>query len=98
MTLFEKHIDTIETAVKTAYWIYFVAGFVLFLAGHVTILMAVVIGIIWLSRVALCEIRRTRTRWDRESADESELRREQRREHRERELRLQIRRLQQPDR
>ncbi|MFF3444064.1 hypothetical protein [Streptosporangium sp. NPDC002721] len=97
MSLFEKHIDAIEIAVKTAYWMCFVVGFMLFFAGHVTILMAVVIGVILLSRVILYEIRRTRAGWDRKSAEESELRREQRREHRERELRLQIRRLQRPD-
>lgn len=98
MTLFEKHIDAIEIAVKTAYWMCFVAGFALLLAGHATMPMAIAIGVIWVSRVTLYEIRRIRARWDRTSAEESELRREQRREHRERELRLQIQRLQRPDR
>ncbi|WP_436761865.1 hypothetical protein [Streptosporangium sp. V21-05] len=97
MSLFEKHIDAIEIAVKTAYWMCFIVGFVLLLAGHVTMLMAIAIGVIWLSRLTLYEIRRTRTRWDRRSAEESELRREQRREYRERELRLQIRRPRRPD-
>ncbi|MGJ6964597.1 hypothetical protein ACSDR0_22045 [Streptosporangium sp. G11] len=60
--------------------------------------MAIAIGVIWLSRITLYEIRRTRTRWDEKSAEESELRREQRHEQRERELRLQIQRLQRPDR
>ncbi|MEU8379437.1 hypothetical protein [Streptosporangium sp. NPDC048865] len=98
MSLFEKHIYGIEIAAKTAYWMCFAAGFVLLLAGHVTMPMAVAIAVIWLSRVTLDEIRRIRARWDRRSAEESELRRERRREHRERELRLQIRRLQRPDR
>ncbi|MET8051725.1 hypothetical protein ABZU75_29415 [Streptosporangium sp. NPDC005286] len=97
MTLFEKHIDAIEIAVKTAYWMCFVAGFVLFFAGHVTVLMAIAIGIVWLSRVTLHHIQATRARWDDATAEELELRREQQHAHRERELRLQIRRLQQPE-
>ncbi|GAA3417857.1 hypothetical protein [Streptosporangium vulgare] len=97
MSLFEKHIDAIEIAAKTAYWMCFVAGFVLLLAGHMTVLMAVAIGVMWLSRLVMYEIQGTRTRWDERAAEESELRREQRHLRREQELRLQIRRLQHPD-
>ncbi|MER6827939.1 hypothetical protein ABT352_18315 [Streptosporangium sp. NPDC000563] len=98
MTLFEKHIGAIEIAVKVAYWMCFLAGFVLFLAGHVTVLMAIVIGVIWLSRATLRHIQVIRARWDEQAAEESEIRREQWHLNRERELRLQIQRLQQPDR
>ena len=98
MTLFEKHIDAIEITVKAAYWMCFFAGFVLFLAGHVTMLMAIAIGAMWLSRVTLRRIQAIRAGWDEQAAEESEIRREQRHLNRERELRLQIRRLQQPDR
>ncbi|MEU3168333.1 hypothetical protein [Streptosporangium sp. NPDC006930] len=98
MTLFEKHIDAIEITVKAAYWMCFFAGFVLFLAGHVTMLMAIAIGVMWLSHVTLRHIQAIRTRWDEQAAEESEIRREQRHLNRERELRLQIQRLQRPDR
>jgi len=98
MTLFEKHIDAIEIAVKAACWMCFLAGFVLLLAGHVTMLMAIAIGVMWLSRVTLRHIQVIRTRWDEQAAEELEIRREQRHLNRERELRLQIQRLQQPDR
>lgn len=97
MTLFEKHIDAIEIAVKTAYWMCFVAGLTLFFAGHMTVLMAIAIGVMWLSRVTLHHIRQTRTRWDDATAEELELRREQQHAYRERELRLQIQRLQRPE-
>ncbi|MGC5011829.1 hypothetical protein ACLQ2R_13785 [Streptosporangium sp. DT93] len=102
MSLFEKRVGVIETAAKTVFWmcfvVGFVVGFVLLLSGHMTVPMAVAIGLMGVSRVVLHEVRRTWTRWDEEAAEEAEIRRQQRLLKRERELRLRIRRLQRPDR
>ncbi|MEU4832807.1 hypothetical protein [Streptosporangium sp. NPDC023615] len=98
MSLFEKHIEVIEIAAKTVFWMCFVIGFVLLFSGHMTVPMAVAIGLMGVSRVVLHEVRRIQTRWDEEAAEEAELRHRQRRLKRERELHLQLRRLQCPDR
>ncbi|WP_329092252.1 hypothetical protein [Streptosporangium sp. NBC_01469] len=97
MTLFEAHIDAIENAAKAALWVCFIATFVLLLTGHVNMSMAIVIAVVWISRATLYHIKETRARWDDKAAEEGELRREQRHANRERELLLQIRRLQRPE-
>ncbi|MER5324416.1 hypothetical protein [Streptosporangium roseum] len=98
MSLFEKHIDAIEIAAKTASWMCFIAIFALVLTRHVGTPLAIAVVIIWVSRITLYRIKETRARWDEEHAEERELLREQQRANRERELRLQIQRLQRPDR
>ncbi|MFI6507841.1 hypothetical protein ACIBCT_09565 [Streptosporangium sp. NPDC050855] len=98
MSLFEEHIEALEIAAKALAWMGFIAVVVLLFAGHVSVPMAVAAGAVLVSRVILYEFREIRACRDRESAGEAELRREQRREHRERELRLQILRLQRPER
>lgn len=98
MSLFEEHIDAIEIAAKTASWVCFIAIFALVFTGHASRPLAIAVVVIWVSRITVYQIRETRTRWDQEHAEERELRREQQRANRERELGLQIRRLQRPDR
>ncbi|WP_329424937.1 hypothetical protein OG339_31560 [Streptosporangium sp. NBC_01495] len=97
MTLFEAHIDAIENAAKATIWVCFMATFVLLLTGQVNRAMAIVIAAAWISRATLYHIKETRTRWDDRAAEEQELRREQQRANRERELHLQIRQLQRPE-
>ncbi|MEV4183277.1 hypothetical protein AB0J28_17795 [Streptosporangium canum] len=99
MSLFEEHIDAIEIAAKTASLVCFIAIFALVFTGHASTPLAVAVVVIWVSRITLYQIKETRARGDdAEAAEEGELRREQQRANRERELRLEIRRLQRPDR
>ncbi|MER5426326.1 hypothetical protein [Streptosporangium roseum] len=98
MSLFEEHIDAIEIAAKTASWVCFIAIFALAFTGHVDTPLAVAVVVIWMSRLTMYQIKETRARWDMEAAEEGALRREQQHANRERELRLQIQRLQRPDR
>ncbi|MET8335462.1 hypothetical protein ABZV14_11615 [Streptosporangium canum] len=98
MSLFEEHIDAIEIAAKTASWVCFIAIFAMVFTGHASTPLAIAVLIIWVSRITLYQINETRARWDAEAVEEGELRREQQRANRERELRLQIQRLQRPDR
>jgi hypothetical protein len=98
MSLFEEHIDAVEIAAKTASWICFFAIFAMLFTGHADMPLAVAVIVIWVSRLTLYQIKETRARWDEKDAEEREFRREQRHATRERELRSQIRRLQQPDR
>ncbi|OUC93025.1 hypothetical protein [Streptosporangium minutum] len=98
MSLFEEHIDEIEIAAKTASWVCFIAIFAMVSTGHASTPLAIAVLIIWVSRITLYQINETRARWDAEAVEEGELRREQQRANRERELRLQIQRLQRPDR
>lgn len=96
--MFEDHIDAIEIAAKTASWMCFIAGFALFLTGHVDMPLAIAIAVVWVSRITMYRIKETRARWDEEDAEERELRREQQHLRREQELRLQIQRQQRPER
>ncbi|MFD8561196.1 hypothetical protein ACFV1N_28270 [Streptosporangium canum] len=76
----------------------FTAIFALVPTGHASAPLAIAVVVIWVSRITLYRIKETRARWDQEHAEERELCREQQRANRERELRLQIQRLQRPDR